>query len=103
MGGGGGGHVGVGHMSGGWSGARMGGPAFSSRAAVGGWNGARWNGANWNHGAFHHGRFAHHRHNRFFFAGGLGLAGYGYYDCWRWAPTPWGLRRVWVCGDYGYY
>jgi len=95
-------------MSGGWSGARMGGPAFSSRVAVGtarvgGWNGAHWNGANWNHGAFHHGRFAHHRHNRFFFAGGLGLAGYGYYDCWRWAPTPWGLRRVWVCGDYGYY
>ena len=70
---------------------RMGGPAFSSRAAVGtarvgGWNSASWNGAKWNHGAFRHGRFGHHRHNRFFFAGGLGLAGYGYYDSWRWAP-----------------
>jgi hypothetical protein len=106
-------HVGGGHMSAaghmgvGGSGARISGPAFNSRAGVGtarvgSWNGARWNSANWNHGAFHHGRFAH-RHNRFFFAGGPGWAGYGYYDCWRWAATPWGLRRIWVCGDYGYY
>jgi hypothetical protein len=39
------------------------------------------------------GRF--HRFNRFafasvpFFVGGI--------SCWRWAPTVWGWRRVWVC------
>jgi hypothetical protein len=57
-----------------WSGARMAGSGFSSRAAVGtarvgAWNGARWNGANLNHGSFRHGRFVH-RHGRVFFVGG---------------------------------
>lgn len=74
---------------------------MSSRAAVGtapvgSWSGTRWNGVGWNHSALHHGRFVHRHHNRFFFAAGYG---YGGYDCWRWAPTAWGLRRVWVCGD----
>ena len=99
-----GGHVGGGPMS---AGARMAGPAFSSRAAVGtahvtGSNGARWNGANWNHGAFRHGRFVH-RHGRVFFVGGGPWWVGGYDTCWQWVPTPWGLRRVWACDDYGYY
>ncbi len=97
----------AGHMSGSWSGARMAGPALSSRAAVGtarvaGWNGARWNGANWNHGAFRHGRFVH-RHGRVFFVGGGPWWVGGYDTCRQWVPTPWGLRRVWACDDYGYY
>jgi len=103
----GGGHMGGGHMGGSWSGGHMGGVGLSSRAAVGtarvgSWNGARWNGANWNHGAFRHGRFVH-RHGRIFFVGG-GPWWVGSYDsCWQWVATPWGLRRAWVCGDYGYY
>src|SRR5262249_24023037 len=55
---------------------------------------------------FHHGRFVHRhhffvrRHHRFFFVGApIFAAGYGY-DCWRWVPTAWGPRRIWVCGDY---
>jgi hypothetical protein len=40
-------------------------------------------------------------HGRRFFVGGYG---YGLYDtCWRWVPTPYGLRRAWVCDPYGYY
>ena len=63
----------------------------ASTAMVGG-RMSGWNGGNW-------GR--HHRHNRFFFVGGPFYAGYGYYgyDCWRWVPTAWGPRRIWVC-DY---
>ena len=84
------GHMG-GHM-GGWSGARMGGWGGNPRAAMmGGWHG------NWHHAAFRHGRFFH-RHNRFFFVGAPVFAAYGF-DCWRWVPTAWGPRRVWVC-DY---
>ena len=30
---------------------------------------------------------------------GYGL--YADYSCWRWVPTPFGLRRVWAC-DYPY-
>jgi hypothetical protein len=46
------------------------------------------------------------------FRGGVGYRRFGYpyvsaygYSCWRWQPTPWGLRRVWVCGSpyYPYY
>jgi hypothetical protein len=48
-------------------------------------------------GGIHHRH--HHRHARFFFAGGPWFANYGY-DCWRWTPTPWGPRRVWVCDYY---
>ena len=80
-----------GHMSGGWGGHRMGG----------------WHGGNWHHAHFfHHRPFVHRRHffvrrhHRFFFVGGpIFAAGYGY-DCWRWVPTAWGPRRIWVCGDY---
>ena len=81
-----------GHMSGGWGGHRMGG----------------WHGGNW-----HHAHFFHHRpfvHRRQFLRASppqvllrrrtnLRRDGYGY-DCWRWVPTAWGPRRIWVCGDY---
>jgi hypothetical protein len=54
----------------------------------------------WGKSGIRHGH--HHRHARFFFAGGPWFGGYGYYgyDCWRWTPTPWGPRRVWVCDYY---
>jgi hypothetical protein len=91
----GGGHMGGwggGHM-GGWGGGHMGGWGGHPRAAmIGGWRGG-----NWHHAAFRHGRFFH-RHNRFFFVGAPFFAAYGY-DCWRWVPTAWGVRRIWVC-DY---
>ncbi len=78
---GGGGHMGGGHMGGGhWDGGHWGG-------------GGHWSGHS--HFAFHGARF-HHR-GRFF----VGYAGYDY-GCWRLRPTPWGWRRVWVCG-YPYY
>jgi hypothetical protein len=40
------------------------------------------------------------RHRRF-----VGLYGVGLYGtCWRWVPTVYGVRRVWVCDPYyGYY
>jgi len=44
-------------------------------------------------------RRIHHR-GRFF----VGVGAYGLYDtCWRWVPTAYGLRRVWVCDPYSYY
>ena len=44
-------------------------------------------------------RRMHHR-GRFF----VGVGAYGLYDtCWRWVPTAYGLRRVWVCDPYSYY
>jgi hypothetical protein len=94
MGGWGGGHGGGGHWGGGhWGGGR-------SLAMTGGRFGG-WRGGNWHRGPFfRHGRFVH-RHNRFFFVGAPFYAAYGYgYDCWRWVPTAWGVRRIWVCGDY---
>jgi hypothetical protein len=35
-------------------------------------------------------------HRRFFVAAPIvvGVAA----SCWRWRPTPWGWRQVWVCG-----
>jgi hypothetical protein len=46
------------------------------------------------------GSHRHHHRGRFF----VGLGAYGYYDtCWRWVPTAYGLRRVWVCDPYSYY
>jgi hypothetical protein len=115
---GGGGHGGGGHMGGGWGGGHMGG-GWGGGHMGGGWGrhgvamaGGRmggWHGGNWHHAAFHNGRFVHRhnrfffvrRHNRFFFAGGPVFAAYGSgYDCWRWVPTAWGPRRIWVCGDY---
>ena len=72
----GGGHMGSGHWGGGhWAG------------------GSHWSGHS--HFAFNGARFHHHR--RFI----VGFAGYDY-GCWRLRPTPWGWRRVWVCG-YPYY
>jgi hypothetical protein len=94
MGSWGGGHGGGGHWGGGhWGGGR-------SLAMTGGRFGG-WHAGNLHRGAFfRHGRFVH-RHHRFFFAGAPVFAAYGYgYDCWRWVPTAWGVRRIWVCGDY---
>jgi hypothetical protein len=52
-----------------------------------------------NRGVFLGNRRIHHRGR--FFVGGYG---YGLYDtCWRWVPTAYGLRRVWVCDPYSYY
>jgi len=43
----------------------------------------------------------HFRHRRHFFGGYYAV---GLYDtCWRWVPTVYGLRRVWVCDPYPYY
>ena len=98
--GGGGGHMGGwggGHVGGGWGGGHMRTAWGGSRslAMTGGWRGANWHRAPF----FHHRRFVH-RHHRFFFVGGPVFAAYGYgYDCWRWVPTAWGVRRIWVCGD----
>jgi len=45
-------------------------------------------------------RRIHHRRFPFF----VGVGGYGLYDsCWRWVPSVYGYRRVWVCDPYGYY
>jgi hypothetical protein len=44
-----------------------------------------------------------HRHGRVFFVGGGPWWVGGYDTCWQWVATPWGLRRVWACSDYGYY
>jgi hypothetical protein len=44
-------------------------------------------------------RRIHHR-GRFF----VGVGAYGLYDtCWRWVPSVYGPRRVWVCDPYSYY
>ena len=97
------GHGGGGHggMGGGWSGGHVSG-GMSSRAAVGGARVGAWNGSRssaWSRGSFHgHGRFVH-RHGRVFFVGGGPWWIGGYDSCWRWLPTAWGPRRVWVC-DY---
>jgi hypothetical protein len=43
-------------------------------------------------------RFHRFHHRRFFtFAAVPFVVGVGD-SCWRWRPTPWGWRRVWVCG-----
>jgi len=121
MGGGGGFHGGGfgggarGAMTGG--GVRAGGFAGGFRGAtIGGFRGARVGGfrggfvrsrsfalrpgfrPRFNRFAF--GRFHRFRRARFAFAAAPFVVGVG--SCWRWRPTPWGWRRVWVCG-YDYY
>jgi hypothetical protein len=52
------------------------------------------------HRPFFHRRFVFvHRpfFRRRFFFGAAAWPGYGY-SCWRWRPTVYGWRRVWVCG-----
>ena len=45
-------------------------------------------------------RIRHHRRYPFF----VGVGAYGLYDsCWRWVPTVYGYRRLWVCDPYPYY
>jgi hypothetical protein len=42
----------------------------------------------------------HHRRYPFF----VGVGAYGLYDtCWRWVPSVYGYRRIWVCDPYPYY
>jgi hypothetical protein len=72
-----------------------------STAALARHGGGHVGGGHWgghSHFAFHGARF--HHHGRFF----VGYAGYDS-GCWRLRPTPWGWRRVWVCGSpyYGYF
>jgi hypothetical protein len=122
-GGGGGGHGGGwggGMHGGGWSGGmRGGGWSGGMRAGMpGGWGGNRavnfsgsrfagthFSGSRFAGRQFAHSRFAfrdhrfHHRFHRFAFVGS-----YAAYDgCWQRTWTPYGLRWVNVCGDYGYY
>jgi hypothetical protein len=45
-------------------------------------------------------RIRHHRRYPFF----VGVGAYGLYDtCWRWVPSVYGYRRIWVCDPYPYY
>jgi hypothetical protein len=45
-------------------------------------------------------RIHHHRRYPFF----VGVGAYGLYDtCWRWVPSVYGYRRIWVCDPYPYY
>jgi hypothetical protein len=62
--------------------------ATEASARHGGWGGGGF--------AFHGGGFRHFggfRHVGFY---GGPVYAYGY-SCWRWVPTYWGLRRVWIC------
>lgn len=88
----GGGHGGggfrAGGLHGGFGGFRGGGVRFGSVGAF--------------RGGFHRGFFPRNR----VFVRRAPFFGYGLYasSCWRWVPTGYGLRRVWVCGrPYAYY
>ncbi|MEH2608123.1 hypothetical protein [Bradyrhizobium sp. AZCC 1693] len=122
-GGGGGGHGGGG-MGGGMHGGGMGGGmragGMGGGMHVGGMSGgprfsgggSHFVGSRFAHAGFsprfssfafrHHGHFIHHRHHRFAFIGAP-FAYAAYDSCWRRTWTPYGLRWVNVCGDYGYY
>ena len=102
-----GGHGGGGgggwHGGGGFSamrGGSFGAPAV--RGPVGSFGAARVYGGHRVFGGPHVGVFPR-RHFGFRRYGGF-YAGYGLYggSCWRWRPTPYGWRRVRVCG-YPYY
>lgn len=96
------------HFGGMGGGMRAGGMGFAgSRAGFAGnrfgFAGSRFAGPRFAHARFaHHGRFFHHRHHRFAFIG-VPYAYAAYDSCWRRSWTPYGLRWVNVCGDYGYY
>ena len=73
------------------------------RRQSGGFAGSRFAGPRFAHAGFAPSRpFFHHRHHRFAFIG-VPYAYAAYDSCWRRAWTPYGLRWVNVCGDYGYY
>jgi hypothetical protein len=102
----GGGHGGGG-MHGGMHGGGMhiggmgGGMGFAGSRV--GFAGSRFAGPHFAHARFaDHGRFFHHRHHRFAFIG-VPYTYAAYDSCWRRTWTPYGLRWVNVCGDYGYY
>jgi hypothetical protein len=93
-----GGGMRVGGMGGGM---RVGGMGFAGSRV--GFVGSRFAGPRFAHAGFvHHGRFFHHRHHRFAFIG-IPYAYAAYDSCWRRTWTPYGLRWVNICGDYGYY
>jgi hypothetical protein len=100
-GGGGGMHAGGGGFQGGGGFSR----GFSGRVGGGSIGVARVS-------AFHTGGFGVARghfvaqraffpHHRRFARPFFGYGAYAGYSCWRWVPTAFGLRRVWVC-DYPY-
>lgn len=117
-GGGGGGHggggMGGGH-GGGWGGGGMhaggmgGGPRFGGMGGGMRFSGTRFAPAHaalaprFSRSAFRdHRFFRHHRFNRFAFVGAP--FAYAAYDtCLRRVWTPYGVRWINVCGDYGYY
>ena len=113
-GGGGGGHGGGGGGHGGMGGMHGGGMASGMHfAAMGGgphFNGAQFGSARFAHAGFSprfsrpgfrdHDRF-HHRFHRFAFVGAP-FAYAAYDSCWRRLWTPYGVRWVDVCSDYGY-
>lgn len=120
-GGGGGGMHGGGkgggmHVSGMGGGVHFGGMGGGPRfgAATGGmrFSGARFATAPFAHAAFtprfsrfafrDHRFFRHHRFHRFAFVGAP-FAYAAYDSCWRRVWTPYGVRWIDVCGDYGYY
>ena len=82
---------------GGMSGAHFGGRSFAApRFAHAGFA------PRFSRSAFHGRRFFHHRHHRFAFIG-VPYTYAAYDSCWRRVWTPYGLRWVNVCRDYGYY
>ena len=91
MGGGGGSmHMSSGHISG----ARIGGPR------VGSFNTFRSANVIGSRKVIISNHRIHHRRYPFF----VGVGAYGLYDtCWRWVPSVYGYRRIWVCDPYQYY
>jgi hypothetical protein len=87
------------HGGGGFHAAHFGG--FRAAHVGGGFRTANFGGARF--AAFHRPFFHHrfHRFHRFARFGFISAPIYAYsdYGCWRWVPTHWGLRRVWVCGN----
>jgi hypothetical protein len=67
----------------------LGGSAFVSTEASAGHRHHGWGGHHWGH--HHHWRHHHWRRHHW---------GWGNHHvrCWRWVMTPYGYRRVWVCG-----
>lgn len=106
-----GGGMGGGMASGPHFSAMSGGPHVSAMSGGPQFSGGRFAGAPFAHRgfsprfsrfAFHdRGRF-HHHFRRFAFIGAP-FAYAAYDSCWRRVWTPYGLRWVDVCGDYGYY
>lgn|SRR5262245_7207733 len=101
----GGGFHGGGFHGGGFHGGGFHGGGFRGAAFHGGFRGGFAGPRFAAHPRFFHNRFVRfHRfhHRRFAFAAVPVFVGGSYYydSCWVVRYTPWGLRRVYVCGDY---